>query len=195
MSRGARSSLRPPERLRYGAANDAPPADGERITLADGRELVLRPIHANDVAALQRGFAHLSTEEVRLRFLHVMKELPDELAERLCRLDPEQEIAFVLADPPGTPEPEIHGVSRAFIDPVTDGAEYALIVQKAYTGLGLGFHLMQRLIAACRARGVRELWGDVLAENHAMLQMCGVLGFERRPVFHDPGVVRVTLAL
>ncbi len=41
-------------------------------------------------------------------------------------------------------------------------------MQKAYTGLGLGYHLMQRLIAACRARGVRELWGDVLAENHAL---------------------------
>ncbi|HOV58940.1 MAG TPA: GNAT family N-acetyltransferase [Rhodanobacteraceae bacterium] len=190
-----RSPLRPPERLRYGAANEAPPAEGERIVLADGRELVLRPIHAGDVAALQRGFAHLSTEEVRLRFLHVMKELPNELAERLCRLDPEREIAFVLADPPGTPDAEIHAVSRAFIDPVTEGAEYALIVQKAYTGLGLGYHLMQRLIAACRARGVRELWGDVLAENHAMLQMCGALGFERHAALHDPGVVRVTLRL
>ncbi len=94
-----------------------------------------------------------------MRFLHTLTELPDQLAERLCHLDPDQEIAFVLADPPDTADPEIHAVARAYIDPNTDSAEYALVVQKALTGQGLGLLLMRRLIDACRARGVHEIWG------------------------------------
>ena len=195
VSRRFRSPLQPPERLRFSAANDAPPPVGEAIRLDDGRELILRPIHAGDAPALQRGFSHLSTEEVRMRFLHIMRELPDEVAERLCRLDPEHEIAFVLADPSGETEPEIRGVARAYIDPVTDTAEFAIVVQKAFTGFGLGAELMHRLIAACRARGVHEMWGDVMAENYAMLELCDALGFQRHQALHDPGIVQVRRVL
>lgn len=194
MSRRFRSPLRPPERLRYAAANEAPPAQGERVVLRDGRELTLRPIHGNDVAALQRGFSHLSSEEVRLRFLHAMNGLAPELAERLCRLDPDSEVAYVLVDPRDA-EPEIHGVARAHIDAVTASAEFAVIVQKAFSRQGLGRLLMQRLADACRARGVRELWGDVLSENTQMLQLCAELGMQHRSLLHDPGIVRVTLPL
>ncbi|HJU38939.1 MAG TPA: GNAT family N-acetyltransferase [Tahibacter sp.] len=190
-----RSRLRPPERLRYRAANEAPTPPGEEVVTRDGRRLKLRPIEPNDVAALQRGFSRLSPEEIRMRFLHMLTELPDTLAERLCNLDPDQEIAFVLADPPETPEPEIHAVARAYIDPTTDSAEYALVVRKALTGQGLGLLLMRRLIDACRARGVHEIWGDVLTENHAMLRLCDRLRFKRDSVFHDPTLTRVRLAL
>jgi acetyltransferase len=190
--RRIRSPLKPPERLRYHAANDAPPAAGEPVFLRDGTQLVLRPIHPGDVDALQRGFSHLSAEEVRLRFLHAMRELPAELAERLCRLDAEHEIALVLVDPPDIAPLEIHAVARAYIDPVTATAEFALVVQKRYTGQGLGVELMRRLMRQCRQRGVHEMWGDVLAENHAMLQLCDALGFERRMALHDPGMVRVS---
>lgn len=190
-----RSRVRPPERLRYRAANDAPTAPGEEIRTRDGQALRLRHIHPDDVAALQRGFARLTPEEIRMRFLHTLTELPDQLAERLCRLDPDQEVAFVLADPPGTPDPEIHAVARAYIDPNTDSAEYALVVRKALTGQGLGLLLMRRLIDACRARGVHEIWGDVLTENHAMLRLCDRLRFKRDSVFHDPTLTRVRLTL
>lgn len=193
--RSYRSRTRPPERLRYRAANDAPTPEGEEIRTRDGQVLRLRPIHADDVVALQRGFARLTPDEVRMRFLHTLTELPDAMAERLCKLDPDQEIAFVLADPPGTPEPEIHAVARAYIDPSTESAEYALVVRKSLTGQGLGKLLMRRLIDACRARGVEEIWGDVLTENHAMLRLCDRLRFKRDSVFHDPTLTRVHLDL
>ncbi|UXI69597.1 GNAT family N-acetyltransferase [Tahibacter amnicola] len=190
-----RSRVRPPERLRFRAANDAPRSDGEWVKCRDGRSLRLRPIHPDDVVALQRGFSHLSAEEIRMRFLHALTELPDALATRLCQIDPDREIALVLVDGPEVPEPEIHGVARAYIDPTTDSAEFAVIVQKALNGQGFGRLLMQRVIAACRARGVREIWGDVLVENGRMLTLCDSLGFRREPVFHGTGLTRVRLAI
>ncbi|HSE11394.1 MAG TPA: GNAT family N-acetyltransferase [Rudaea sp.] len=172
-----------------------PPAEGEIFTTHDGVRLLLRDIHPDDVQALQRGFAGLTPEEVRFRFLHPLTELPEALARRLCDIDPQHAVALVLIDTPGTREPEIHAVARAFIDPVTLSAEFALIVQHRLAGHGVGTLLMQRLIAACRKLGAVELWGDVLAENSTMLELCEHLGFSRHPAFEDPGVIRVTLPL
>ena len=178
-----------------GLTRAAPPPEGEIFIARDGERLVLRDIHPDDVAALQRGFAGLTALEVRLRFLHPLTELPEALALELCDIDRANAVALVLIDGPDSPEPEIHAVARAFIDRVTQSAEFAIIVQHRFAGQGIGTLLMQRLIAACRSLGTVELWGDVLAENGAMLELCDHLRFKRHAVFEDPGVVRVTLAL
>jgi acetyltransferase len=190
----SRLQRRPLLRADHTAAVSAPAAN-ETLQTRDGDALVLRQIHVDDVAALQRGFSHLTPAEVRMRFLHPLTELPEPLAQRLCDLDPACEIAFVLVDPSPSVDAEIHAVARAHVDPVTLGAEFALIVQQRFAGQGLGTLLMQRLIAACRQFGATEMWGDVLLENGAMLELCGELGFERRSQLQDPGVMRVTLDL
>jgi GNAT superfamily N-acetyltransferase len=173
----------------------APSAEGEIFITHDGVRLILRDIHPDDFEALQRGFAGLTAQEVRYRFLHPITELPEALARNLSDIDREHAVALVLIDPPGAREPEIHAVARAFIDPVTLSAEFALVVQHQLAGHGVGTLLMERLMEACRALGATELWGDVLAENGAMLELCEHLGFGRRPAFDDPGVIRVTKPL
>ena len=177
------------------AAPAAPSAEGEIFTTHDGVRLLLRDIHPGDFEALQRGFAGLTAQEVRYRFLHPITELPEALARRLCDIDGENAVALVLIDLPGAEDPEIHAVARAFIDPVTLSAEFALVVQHQLAGHGVGTLLMQRLMTACRALGATELWGDVLSENGTMLELCEHLGFSRRPAFEDPGVIRVTKPL
>jgi len=181
------------------AADNAKPAapsdEGEIFITHEGVRLILRDIHPDDFEALQRGFAGLTAQEVRYRFLHPITELPEALARKLCDIDREHAVALVLIDPPSAKEPEIHAVARAFIDPVTLSAEFALVVQHQRAGHGVGTLLMERLIEASRTLGPTELWGDVLAENGTMLELCEHLGFSRRPAFDDPGVVRVTKPL
>lgn len=172
-----------------------PHLDGELLRARDGSALLLRPIHVDDVAALQRGFRHLSSDEIRMRFLHPLTELPEGFARKLCDLDTEHAVAVVLIDPQPTHAPEIHAVGRAHVDPVTLAAEFAVIVQHRYSGQGFGRLLMQRVIDACRALGAIEMWGDVFIDNGAMLALCESLGFERRQLEHEPGLMRVTLAL
>jgi acetyltransferase len=167
----------------------------ERIMTRDGRELVLRRIHAEDVPALQRGFTHLSAEEVRMSFLHPLNELPQVLAENLCDLDPSRAAAWVLADPEGAAEPEIHAVARAHVDTVTEQAEFAVVVQQQFCGQGFGTLLTQRVIDDARRLGAVEVWGDILLDNSAMQRLCDSFGFERHMVPHHPGVQRATLAL
>ncbi|MCG8561413.1 MAG: GNAT family N-acetyltransferase, partial [Hyphomicrobiales bacterium] len=62
-------------------------------------------------------------------------------------------------------------------------------------GKGIGWALMQHLIAYAKAEGLQELHGSVLRENTTMLQMCEELSFEVAADPEDPSVREVVLRL
>lgn len=167
---------------------------GEQVSLHDDRTLWLRPIRPADVDAIRRCFTRLSEDEIRMRFMHHMRELPLPMARQLCDIDPEREAAWVLVDDTGTPD-EIRGVGRIFWDKASNQAEFAVLVERAWTGRGLGALLMQRLVDECRRRAVACLWGYVLIENRPMLDLCRQLGFKRRAMTGDPGTAMIALDL
>jgi hypothetical protein len=53
---------------------------GTRVMLRDGSAVVIRQVHRNDAPLLADGFARLSAESRRMRFLR-----PNRLARRICR--------------------------------------------------------------------------------------------------------------
>jgi len=167
----------------------------ERLRLADGRELLLRPIAPADAEPLRAGFALLTPEEVRLRFLHPLKELSPELLRRLTHLDPKRDFALVAAEPLPAGEALVGAVARASLDADGRRAEFAILVSRFLAGQGLGVVLMKKLIRWARSKRLDELYGDVLDENTAMLNLAAMLGFKREPLADDPGVIRVRLAL
>lgn len=160
----------------------------------DKRTLNLRCIEPADIAAIQRCFTRLSPQDIRRRFLHAMAELPEPMAQRLCRIDPARETALVLEDSTVTPS-EIRGVGRIYVDEVANSAEFSVLVEHDWARLGLGALLMQRLVDDSRRRGLIEIWGYVLQENRPMLELCKELGFTRRLVIDDPGTAQISLQL
>jgi GNAT superfamily N-acetyltransferase len=167
---------------------------GQLVHTADGRELVMRSIESGDIAAVQRCFKRLSPQDVRRRFMHAMAELPISMAQRLCRIDPELEAAFVLMDETVKPV-ELRGVGRIFVDIAANSAEFSVLVEREWTRIGLGALLMQRLVDECRRRGLDELWGYVLMENRPMLDLCRELGFVAKMVPGEAGTAQIRLAL
>lgn len=188
------AGLPPRSNERFARPRVAPSPHGEQVRTQDGLELVLRPIEANDVAAMQRCFTRLSPEDIRRRFLHAMSELPAPMAQRLCRIDPVLETACVLMDESEQPV-EMRGVGRIYVDEATDSAEFSVLVEQDWSRRGLGALLMQRLVDDCRRRGLAELWGYVLLENRPMLQLCRELGFTQRMMPDEPGTAQITLKL
>jgi acetyltransferase len=183
-----RSAVRPPPRGARAGAKKSDRPRAEAFTTRDGRPLYLRPIHPDDADALRRAFARLTPEQARLRTFHRIAELSPEVAARLTRVDPDVATALVVVDADG----EIRGDARLHVDAVTDSAEFAVAVDPAFTNQGVGWRLMERLFEDAKRRGLHELWGDVLAENHTMLDFAKAMGAERRPLENEPGVVRVT---
>jgi acetyltransferase len=165
------------------------------LALSDGRELTLRPIVPEDEPALHAGFAQLTPEEVRLRFLVPMGFLTHMLAARFTQLDYDRDMALVLADP-GTPGTgEIYAVVRLSADPDNEQAEFAIIVRHEVAGQGVGRHLMSRIIEHAENRGIRELWGVTLRENRAMRALGHSLGFTESRIEDDGSMIRLSLPL
>jgi RimJ/RimL family protein N-acetyltransferase len=187
--------LPPPARRRFRALELAPSApEGEPFRSRDGRALQFRPIRPDDVDALSRLFKRLSPEEIRMRFLYALNELSHVAAQRFCTLESAHEAAFVLMDHSVEPA-EMRGVGRIYADETTRSAEFAVLVERSWTGRGLGAFLIRQLIAECRRRDLDEIWGQVLIENRPMLDLCEELGFHRRLMADEPGTALITLQL
>ena len=98
-------------------------------------------------------------------------------------------MAFISFDPA---EPEaIIGVARLMADPDVHSAEYAIIVRTDWKGRGLGYALMNRLLNFASERGIATIFGEVLRENHSMLNMARDLGFSAKPDPDDPSIIEV----
>jgi RimJ/RimL family protein N-acetyltransferase len=175
------------------ARNRLPPWHQE-IRLANGREVLIRPIRPDDALPLRAGFELLQPEEVRQRFLFAMKELTPEQANRLCRPDPHSEFALVAAEPLPPGEALVGAVARVSIVPHTRSGEFAILVSRYIAEMGLGRQLMQRLARWARGKRLERLYGDVLESNAPMLSLAKSLGF-RRETGDSPGLVRVVLDL
>jgi acetyltransferase len=103
-------------------------------------------------------------------------------------------MAFIATEPPPQGSGETLGVVRGIFDPDDTTAEFAIIVRSDQKGRGLGHALLEKLVRYCRSRGTREVVGQVLPENRAMLALAEQLGFERRFLPEDH-VVEVRLRL
>ena len=162
--------------------------------LLNGREVLIRPIRPEDAEPLRHGFSLLRPDEIRQRFLYAIKELTPQTAAKLTRPDPVHEFALVVSEPLPPGEALIGAVARVAITPGTREAEFAILVSHFISGMGLGRHLMLRLVRWARRKRLTRLYGEVLEHNTAMLGLAQSLGF-RRESSDSPGLVRVTLDL
>lgn len=162
--------------------------------LRDGTPITIRAIRPEDEPLIIAHHAALSERSIRMRFFSMVKALSRESLIRLCHLDYAREMALVAErrDPNG--HPELIGVARYYMNPETRVAEFAVVVRDQYQGQGLGQHLMERLIAVARDRGVKKLVGLVLRENTGMLALAKELGFSE-PRDRDQESVAVELEL
>ena len=160
-----------------------------KAALPDGTPVLLRPVRPEDEPGLIDLVDHMSPEDQRLRFFAPMKQLSHELAARLSQIDYDREVAIVARPPE---RDVLWGVARFSADPDIERAEYAIAVRSDIKGHGLGYLLMTRLIEAAKARGLKELFGNVLRENEPMLKMCRELGFAIAPHPDEYDVVRAT---
>jgi acetyltransferase len=161
--------------------------------LRDGTEVTVRAIRPEDEPLIIGLHAGHSEHTIRMRFFSLVKTLSRDSLIRLCHLDYDREMALAAVRGEGE-QAQIVGVSRYYLHPETGRAEFALVVGDAHQRKGLGRHLMERLIAIARERGVRCLVGIILRENAPMLALTASLGFSPpRPA--DEGTVHVEMEL
>jgi len=165
--------------------------EGE-IALRDGARLRLRPIRPEDQDRLIAFYDRLSRHTAYQRFFTVMKRLPPNWAHLLANVDYERRLALLAEH--GPPEvPELVGVARYDATDQTDTAEIAFVIQDGWQNRGLGTLMLDALLAAAEARGIRQFRAYVLASNMRMLDLLARFTdvLERRT---DSGVTELLLA-
>jgi acetyltransferase len=154
--------------------------------LRDGTEVAVRPAQPEDEPLLHDLAAHMSPEDLRLRFFTPLRGLSHAVAARLTQIDYDREMALLA-----THDGAALGIAHFFADPDRLRAEYAIAVRSDWQGRGIGYLLMNRLIAVARQWSVGELVGEVLRENRTMLAMCRELGFAMSPDPADAAILCV----
>jgi RimJ/RimL family protein N-acetyltransferase len=147
------------------------PKELERqITLRDGARLRLRPIRPEDQDRLIAFYDRLSRHTAYQRFFTVMKRLPPDWAHLLANVDYERRLALLAEHgPPG--DPELVGVARYEPTDQSDIAEIAFVIQDGWQNRGLGTLMLDALLAAAEARGIRRFRAYVLASNMRMIDL------------------------
>jgi RimJ/RimL family protein N-acetyltransferase len=159
-------------------------------TILGGERVLVRRMRPEDMALYRDFLADVSAADLRLRFFADVAELSAAEIDKLSHLDYRHEMAFIALD---EDTGRMLGLVRLKDELDERTAEFAVLVRSRLKGHGLGWLLMQRVIDYAKEKGLRRVYGDVLAENSAMLQMSAELGFYEEDM--GPDIRRVVLDL
>ena len=148
------------------------PQELERyVTLKDGTEIFFRPVKPTDESALSEMLYSLSTDSVKKRYFTHTKTFPHKDVQKLTNIDYDQNLAIVAVVPGPEGTEEIVSIAQYFLDPKTQVAEVAFIVQDEWQDKGMGAVLLDYLTSTAKDHGVKTFYATVLPINKAMLSI------------------------
>jgi acetyltransferase len=166
----------------------------KHLTLADGTPVTLRPICAADARIEQEFVRSLSDEARYFRFMDMLRELSPQMLRQMTEIDYHNQMALIAVTPSHNYEVQI-AVGRYVVLPNGEDCEFAIAVSDGWQKKGIASELMKLLIEAARARGLKNMIGEVLASNVKMLDFVRRLGFKLTTDPADPRQLRATLDL
>lgn len=148
----------------------------DRIPLADGRRVTLRPVLPQDFEAEERFVAGLSRETRQRRFHIGIHTLPEPMLRAFTEVDFRTHVALVAEAGYDVEAPILVADARYVVHDDGANAEFAIAVADDWQGVGLGRQLLMRLGDYARRSGLQQLCGDVLRGNTPMIELVRSLG-------------------
>lgn len=164
------------------------------MRLRDGRRVTVRSMRPQDAALEQQFVRGLSASARRMRFFSSIKELSPAMLHAFTHPQFPESVALIATTLAAVTEVQIAVARYASTD--TPGvAEFAVVVDDAWQGLGLAGRLLRGLITAATVAGLDALEGLVLAENVRMRRFAKALGFQGVRSADDASVIALRRAL
>jgi len=164
---------------------------GRPVALRAGSKVLIRQVQSTDAPLLADGFARLSPQSRRMRFLTTKKELSRAELRYFTDVDHHDHEALGAlnhADGRGV------GIARYIRDAEDpQAAEIAVTIVDDWQGRGLGTELLARLSGRARSEGIHRFTALVAADNTAM---AGLLrNVSASLVGRSPGTVEYEITL
>lgn len=156
----------------------------QRLELADGRIVYVRPVVPGDAVLLAEAVDQADTDTLYHRFFNPAIRLDRQRLQHLTELDYVNRFAIAaFADGEGV------GIAR--FEPAGEGlAEIAVVITPEWRRVGLATALFALLERAAIERGIHQLEALFLAENHAIERVLEKRGFGNVEI--ESAVARVT---
>lgn len=164
------------------------------LQLADGTDIVIRPIRPEDAELEQEFVKNLSEEPRYFRFMNNIHELSQSMLARFTQIDYSREMALIAVTDERGQEVEL-GVARYAINPDGESCEFALVVADCMRGKGLGQKLMVALMDIARSKGLKIMEGEVLNNNVGMMKLMERMDFSTEPHPEDSNLLLVRKVL
>ena len=163
------------------------------MLLRDGSVVLIRQIQSGDAPLLADGFARLSSESRRLRFLTGKSHLTPAELRYFTDIDHHDHEALGALDPVLGRGLGIARYIRNAEDP--DGAEVAVTVVDEWQHRGLGTALLSRLADRGRQEGIRHFTALVAVDNEAVVGLLQDSRIGVRVTHRESGTVEYEITL
>jgi GNAT superfamily N-acetyltransferase len=142
-------------------------------TLKNGLSVTVRAIRSDDKQGIREAFKDLADETIYSRVFAPKKDLSDKELKQLTEVDFDRTVALVVTLSSDGREKIIGGGRYIAYKNVegSNNAEFALIVEEDYQGLGLGKLIFRHLMTIARARGISKFEAEILPANDKMLNL------------------------
>lgn len=139
-----------------------------RVVVADGLEILLRPVRPDDKRRLSSAFERLSPETRYRRFFAPLEKLSDQDLRHLTEVDHHDHEAIVAVNPENG---AIVAVARYVRSEDPTEAEVAVVVGDPWQGHGVATALLRQLVSRARDEGIDHFVALVMSENTEALEL------------------------
>jgi acetyltransferase len=154
--------------------------------------LLVRPIRPDDAERERQFIIGLSAESRYNRLMYSLREPSPGFIRQLVEIDYQRTMAFVAVDTRDGRERFV-AVARYSLDADGAAAEFAVVVTDAWQGKGIGTKLARILFDYAASRGLKRVYGTILANNGRMIELVRHLGMTVQPLPDDPTVLLASL--
>jgi len=143
------------------------------LTTRDGVKMHVRPIVPDDEGALADLFHHVTTDDLRFRFMTGLREVGRERLVAMTQIDYWRTMHFLAFAPDGT------AIASALLacDPDRERAELAVSVRSDFKGRGVSWTLVEHVVRYAEAEGIGAIEAVESCENRAALALEREAGF------------------
>jgi acetyltransferase len=147
------------------------------LTTRGGVAMHVRPILPDDEDALADLFRHVTTEDLRFRFMTGLREVGRDRLVAMTQIDYWRTMHFLAFAPDGT------AIASAVLacDPDRERAELAVSVRSDFKGKGVSWTLVEHVVRYAEAEGIGAIESIESFENRAALGLEREAGFVTVP--------------